>query len=223
MNCSIISPNHEELKMFFAPEIVQNASQADLVAKLMPWNVSMDGSGTNTSSPVAIVREGASGSTAYFAHASTFSEIISVHLPAYHSLQMATSVVDPTGGGNTYLGALAIALTDALYGQASYEKICKHLQVAVPKKASQTINGANQPSLQNKVSVQVVVVAMIYALIAASFAIEQNGTPTLRQEKVFTEIIEYWNGEKVIDRLEKYLAREGEMIRDQLRQIQSEP
>ena len=40
-----------------------------------------------------------------------------------------------------------------------------------------------------------VFVAMIYATIAASFVIEQNGTPELRQTKVFTEIFEEWNGE----------------------------
>lgn len=223
MHCSVVSPNHDELKMFFSPEVVQTASQADLVAKLLAWDVSRANNSHPSSLPIAIVREGANGSTAYFHSASDRGNPLSLHLPAYHNPDMASSVIDPTGGGNTYLGALAIALTDALYGQASYEEICKHLGLLVRKKGPSESDGSITWPLQDKHLVQTISIAMIYAIIAASFAIEQNGTPVLRQEKTVTEIIEYWNGEKFIDRLERYLNREGEMIKDQLRRTQFKP
>ncbi|KAK5941583.1 hypothetical protein PMZ80_005531 [Knufia obscura] len=205
VHCSIVSPNHEEIKMFFAPDFVENASQSDLVSKLMPWNFFETEIDDTASLPVAIVREGANGSTAYLCDAERVSQF---HVPAYHTQDMASSVVDPTGGGNTYLGALAIAMTDALYNQASYEKMCIFLAVPSPK--------SELPQFMQAKRLQNVAIAMIYAVIAASFAIEQNGTPQLKQEKVFTEIVEYWNGDKFNDRLERYLEREGAMIRDQL-------
>lgn len=215
-HCSIVSPNHDELKMFFVPDVVETASQADLITKLMPWDVSEDNYDHDSPPPVAIVREGASGSTAYLFSASNPRKPLEFHLPAYHTSTMAASVIDPTGGGNTYLGALAIGLTDALYGQASYQAICKHLGVSVSEKPLINSGQSIPSSTQDMFQVRSTVIAMIYALVAASFAIEQNGTPKLTQQKVFTEIIEYWNGEKFIDRLETYLQREGETIRDQL-------
>ncbi|KAK5102290.1 Double-stranded RNA-containing particles stability [Exophiala xenobiotica] len=223
MHCSVVSPNHDELKMFFSPKVVQTASQADLVAKLLAWDVSPANNSHPSSLPIAIVREGANGSTAYFHSASDRGPPPSLHLPAYHNPDMASSVIDPTGGGNTYLGALAIALTDALHGQASYDKICKHLDLLVPKKGpSEPDNPITWP-LQDKHLGQNIMIAMIYALVAASLAIEQNGTPVLQQEKASATTIEYWNGKQFIDRLERYLNRERETIKDQLRRRQFKP
>ena len=52
-----------------------------------------------------------------------------LHLRAYH--QNGVGVVDPTGGGNTYLGALAVGLTEAAdLGEAFVDErlfaFCKH-------------------------------------------------------------------------------------------------
>ena len=217
--CSIISPNHEELKMFFSPDMVQSASQADLISKLLISSSTAQNHDHSSALPVAIVREGANGSTAYFFTSVKSQPPLSIHLPAYHSSDMATDVVDPTGGGNTYLGALAIAMTNTLHDQTSYEKICKHLHLPAPRSVSKAPNGPRNGSLHDVRRVHTIVIAIIYALVAASFAIEQNGTPTLKQDKIFTENEEYWNGELFIDRVETYLIREGDVIRDQILQI----
>ncbi|KAM7204527.1 Ribokinase-like protein [Rhypophila sp. PSN 637] len=75
-------------------------------------------------------------------------------------------VVDPTGGGNTFLGGLAVALARG----KSIEEACA------------------------------------WGSVAASFAIEQVGMPTLEQA-VGGENEERWNGERVQDRLAKYMNR----------------
>jgi len=217
-HCSIISPNHDELKMFFSPVVAQDASQAHLVAKLLAWDDPTSNNSVPSPHPIAIIREGANGSTAYLHDSSDTgtSHPLSLHLPAYHTPDMAPSVTDPTGGGNTYLGALAIATTDALHDQASYQAICKHLGLPPPTGRPDTEhNGSTPQSPQGQI--QTVAIAMIYALVAAGFAIEQNGTPALRLDKSAAGTAESWNGEKFIDRLQRYLDREGEVIKDQLR------
>ncbi|KAK5074757.1 Double-stranded RNA-containing particles stability [Lithohypha guttulata] len=187
--CTIVSPNHEELKTFFNADVANNEEPALLVKRLMGWKQTHESPSTLTT---PIVREGANGSTAYFHHRHT-DTISSVHLPAYHTSEMQSLVIDPTGGGNTYLGALAIAMTDALQSQPTYALIKKNIGTA-----------------------STVATAMIYATVAASFVIEQHGVPNLDRTKVFTEIFEYWNGQSFIDRLKVYLQRESEAIKRQL-------
>lgn len=73
-------------------------------------------------------------------------------------------VVDPTGGGNTFIGGLAIGLVRS---------------------------GGN------------FVLAAAMGTVAASFAIEQIGIPTLVKERGR----ELWNGVEVQERLEEYKRR----------------
>ena len=73
-------------------------------------------------------------------------------------------MVDPTGGGNTFLGALAVAL-------------------------------ARGKTLEE---------AAAWATVAASFAIEQVGVPTLGCD---AEGRETWNGVRVDDRFEEFKTR----------------
>ncbi|KAI1468694.1 Ribokinase-like protein [Daldinia caldariorum] len=90
-------------------------------------------------------------------------------LPAYHA-GSPERVVDPTGGGNTFLGALAVAL-------------------------------ARGKSLEE---------AAAWGSVAASFAIEQVGTPTLGKAKDSGEEGgggETWNGVRVDDRFEEFKNR----------------
>jgi len=92
-------------------------------------------------------------------------------MPAYH--QSATGkVVDPTGGGNAFLGGLAVGLVrgDQSLGTVNIEE------------------------------------ASTWGAVAASFAIEQVGMPTLssnREQKTG----ELWNGESVQARLALYTDR----------------
>jgi sugar/nucleoside kinase (ribokinase family) len=83
-------------------------------------------------------------------------------IPSYH--QDGDHVVDPTGGGNTFLGAVAVALARG----KSYEE------------------------------------AAIWGCVAASFAVEQVGMPTLDRHE---DSPETWNGCNVLDRLREFEAR----------------
>ncbi|KAJ5011316.1 hypothetical protein K4K57_005803 [Colletotrichum sp. SAR 10_99] len=83
-------------------------------------------------------------------------------IPAVH--QDPTKVIDPTGGGNTFLGGLAVAL-------------------------------ARGKSVEE---------AAIWGSVAASFAIEQVGVPTLGED---ADSKETWNGVRVRDRLADFQSR----------------
>ncbi|KAM5348513.1 hypothetical protein ACJ41O_008337 [Fusarium nematophilum] len=83
-------------------------------------------------------------------------------IPAYH--RDSSKVIDPTGGGNTFLGGLGIAL-------------------------------ARGETLED---------AAIWGAVAASFAIEQVGVPTLARD---ADGREAWNGHNVEDRLREFRER----------------
>ncbi|KAM3518112.1 hypothetical protein NHJ13051_008431 [Beauveria bassiana] len=83
-------------------------------------------------------------------------------IPAYH--RDASNVVDPTGGGNTFLGGLSVAL-------------------------------ARDEDIET---------AAVWGTVAASFAIEQVGPPTLRQNDGGEET---WNGENPLARLREFQER----------------
>jgi hypothetical protein len=105
-------------------------------------------------------------------------------LPALSELALTPkshSVVDPTGGGNAFLGGFSIGLA------------------------------RGQPILE----------AVAWGSVAASFAIEQVGTPVLTKQEEFKEITEgqsqeedeqkkkgeLWNGVAVEERLKEFLKR----------------
>lgn len=85
-------------------------------------------------------------------------------IPAYHT--DASKVIDPTGGGNTFLGGMSVAL-------------------------------ARGEDLETAAS---------WGTVAASYAIEQVGVPTLSQSDDGKEL---WNGQNVHERLEEYLKRKA--------------
>lgn len=116
------------------------------------------------------------------------------HLPAYHSSQSssqeAPKVIDPTGGGNAFLGALAQCMV-------SKDTVGPHL-TGLPTEDGEEIPGGLFPSL-------------IDGTVAASFAIEQVGMPILSKDSDGQEL---WNGEKVIDRIYRYLRRNRKEIKE---------
>ncbi|OAA69071.1 MAK32-like protein [Cordyceps fumosorosea ARSEF 2679] len=83
-------------------------------------------------------------------------------IPAYH--QDAANVVDPTGGGNTFLGGLAVAL-------------------------------AREEDVET---------AAVWGTVAASFAIEQVGPPTIGKSD---DAEETWNGVNPLVRLHEFQER----------------
>lgn len=257
--CTVISPNHEELKMFFPNAISKTETQSQLVSRLMGWNTTDQAASSlpissvsNSVQPIVIVREGSNGSTAYIHSPSTSStqpQPISIHLPAYHTPEMSSSVTDPTGGGNTYLGALAIALashaTDTNNIRTNKELelpvqtiISKFTQLREKQKqhrediclrCSAEGPDINFTTTSRRLNIITMTChAMIVALIAASFAIEQNGTPHLarpngskdgasaEEQKHESESQETWNNETVAGRTREYLERHGDMIREDM-------
>lgn len=113
----------------------------------------------NTKVKAIVVRSGKDG-----CYVATNTE--SAWLPAYH--QDASKVVDPTGGGNTFLGGFSITLArSSMVDFASIKR------------------------------------AVISGAVAASFAIEQIGMPTLAGEGDR----ETWNNASVQKRLDELTRR----------------
>lgn len=190
----IVSPNADEFTSFFAADSGCTSRQL-MVEKFL---------GLRDTSPLdvaLVIREGAQGCTVY-------QGTKSLHLHAFH--HTPERVVDPTGGGNTFvsfdtlvhnsqpddvqLGALAIALT----GTASPAEnvVTRALSSAAPA-----------------VDVdQRLFFALLHATVAASYAIEQTGVP-LRADSSADDA---WNGEPYQERFMSYLQREKAYIIGQL-------
>lgn len=171
----VISPNGEELSDFFAPGD-QTIDRSKMVAALLTK------CGERPRQAV-VVRDGADGSRLYFQNHI-------VHFRAYH--QDASRVVDPTGGGNTYLGGLAMALSKAVAPEDT---------VLTQKLELLTVS----PELLSMVS------TVIHASIAASFAIEQVGTPAIDAHNG-----DIWNEESYANRWTMYVQREQAYLEQQL-------
>lgn len=109
--------------------------------------------------------------------------VVATWLPAFYEpvegLGNHPKVVDPTGGGNAFIGGLAINL--------------------VQQQKEQEERGIEHPVLD-------FVQAAAHGNITASFAIEQVGVPKM---EVTADGGEMWNGEVVETRLRRYLERCG--------------
>lgn len=182
----VMSPNAEELAGFFdATKVRKQSEMADLI---MRSGIGMDRSGA------LVVREGKDGVTIY-------TNRWSVHLPAYHTAASSNMVKDPTGGGNAYLGGLAMGLNRKVEPKTElFDELLEGTLVALQKFGS---------------SASTLLYAGIYASVAASYVIEQAGMPSLSVSADGGEGL--WNGESVASRLGKYIAREKDGIAKSLR------
>lgn len=180
----IVSPNSEELAAFFSGG---SKSLDDMAAEILEWGIGPRNGG------LLIVREGKNG-------CSTFSREHQIHLAAYHSpdQESQSRVVDPTGGGNAFLGALAMALNGDVC--PPMEETSQILALDKDSKSDQFLRS---------------ILSLAYATVAASFVIEQPGMPTHRGQG---EGIETWNGEAFQDRLKAYLTRDRAYLRRQMKQ-----
>jgi sugar/nucleoside kinase (ribokinase family) len=174
----IVSPNAEELAGFFTSEIPV-WSEEKAAKEVLAWGIGPHGNG------VLVTRQGSKGCTVYLRECQ-------FHLRAYHlsTEDQQSTVVDPTGGGNAFLGALALAMNGKVTPSMS---VLDRLLVEV------------EPHKR-------LLGALIYATIAASFVIEQPGMPLLSQKVGEKEL---WNGELFEDRLVAYLHREHDYIAQQ--------
>lgn len=219
-DCTVISPNSVELRMFFPDQLA--AAQEQLVHQLLGLDKHDN---SQSSQPHTIVREGADGCTLYITSSTKEPGSVparSIHLPAYHTttsdptaIDSAKRVSDPTGGGNTFLGALSLALilppsntnTQARTGNPRNRPVTALIQQRLNLVSRVEDSGLRNAAIQ-------LVVAAVHALIAASYAIEQNGVPSPSiSEDGATEL---WNGTSFMARTERYLDREADMIMQQM-------
>lgn len=150
----LVSPNHAELAAFFG----ETGNIEDCVDKpaIERFADVLYKSGSKSGRTKAVVvRAGKAGCLLADANGAQW-------IPAYHQSE-SSKVIDPTGGGNTFLGGLGIALAR---GRSLHE-------------------------------------AAIWGSVAASFAIEQVGVPTLTESADG----ERWNGVRVQDRLDEFLQQ----------------
>ncbi|KAK6346716.1 hypothetical protein TWF696_006830 [Orbilia brochopaga] len=166
---SIVSPNAAELGAFYGQDTTVAESRESVEANAEKW---FDhGIGPQNDGPV-IVRAGQNG--CYIR--STSGQL---WLPAYHAFP-SPHVVDPTGGGNCFIGALTVQY--ARCGDLVYSAMCAIVA------ASLAIEQVGMPSLSYRTSD------------------ESHGTPPLLP--LDKERVELWNGEEVVDRLRQYAFRD---------------
>ena len=163
----LVSPNDQELAAQYGQEMWQpDEAGHSIVSSILQRGIGQQGHG------MLVIRAGGRGCYA-------FRRGLSLTLPAYH--QQQSNVIDPTGAGNAFLGAL----TKALAGRVTpptpwFERL---------------LRDSNESTYDETVA------ALAYASVAASFIVEQAGMPSLSQE---TGDCQCWNGERLEDRLLKY-------------------
>lgn len=160
---NVFSPNHIELARLVSKEVPPIPDESFFEELCAPFFTSRDVGPPPQGT--LIVRAGDQGCFVK-------SHIEQKWLPAYYAPQdnaavtaCATKVVDTTGAGNTFLGALTVSLQMRL---------------------DDTIFAACAGN------------------VAASFAVEQVGVPTLSSSEAGTEL---WNGADVSARFQVYRAR----------------
>ena len=179
----VISPNHHELAALYRKETPTSSNSGSQSMEVQANNL-LNGFDKRAGTAV-VVRRGEQG--CYVAWNNHDSEAPGhAWYPAYHKPRgeiyqneqqiWNQKVIDPTGGGNAFLGGFCIGLL----GETKLERTNFEL-------------GA------------------IYGSIAASFAIEQLGMPSLSQAEDRKDL---WNGESVAERIWRFRAilRNTELI-----------
>ncbi|CAG8145533.1 unnamed protein product [Penicillium olsonii] len=178
----VISPNHMELGMMFdQPSWTEDSQESQaLVRRITDSGIGPDGNG------MLVIRAGKDGSYAY-------SKTCKIWLPAYHQPDVSgkTPVIDPTGAGNSFLGALAQGLVTT--GREPFQVIQSVL--------SQSENW--KKGLDSWGSYQNYPMALICATVAAGFVVEQIGVPQITEENGE----ELWNQSGFAERVRLYTQR----------------
>ncbi|KAL4895937.1 Ribokinase-like protein [Aspergillus ambiguus] len=179
----VVSPNELELGLMFGQPGWNEESQfgKDIVGRILDSGIGPDQKGH------LVIRAGKDGSYAY-------SRTQRIWLPAYHQPDTAgaAAVVDPTGAGNSFLGALA-------QGMVTMGRI--------PAIVVESILGESkffQEALKASVELDGILQALIFATVAASFVVEQIGVP---QMTTSTDGKERWNGIEFTERVRLYTQR----------------
>ncbi|KAG0155010.1 hypothetical protein PDIDSM_583 [Penicillium digitatum] len=173
----------EQDKFFAANKVVDVKSHAgqQLVQRITDSGIGPDGNG------MLVIRAGKDGSYAY-------SKSGKIWLPAYHQPDAsgATPVIDPTGAGNSFLGALAQSMVSE--GREPFQAVGSVLSNSeIWKKA-----------LESWGDYQHYPMALICATVAAGFVVEQIGVP---QIEVVGKGKELWNQTEFTERVRLYTQR----------------
>ncbi|KAL9114475.1 MAG: hypothetical protein Q9227_001556 [Pyrenula ochraceoflavens] len=175
----VVSPNELELEGLFTDVPPSNESAKAAV-------ILDSGVGSNKQG-VLVVRAGRHGCRTYYQ-----DQVI--QMPAYHmspenGAESSGMVVDPTGGGNTFLGALGMMLSDD------------------PKQPLfQNLDKTNWEQMKSRWGkFENFPTALACASVAASFAIEQTGVPQIGENEAGEEV---WNGTQFEERLHEYVSRQ---------------
>lgn len=178
----VVSPNELELGMMFDQPGWSEQSEhgRQLVRKILESGIGPEGNGH------LVIRAGKDGSYSY-------SQTQRIWLPAYHEPKSgATAVVDPTGAGNSFLGALAQGMVSEGRGPAS---VVDNILATSDEWVKEFESWGAQRH---------VLIALIFATVAAGFVVEQIGVP---QTSVSGDGQELWNGTGFKDRVRLYAER----------------
>jgi sugar/nucleoside kinase (ribokinase family) len=180
----VVSPNSLELGMMFGRLgwNEENIGDQELVRKILRSGIGPDCDGT------LVIRAGKDGSYSYSRNRK------GLWLPAYHqpdSSKSSPPVVDPTGAGNSFLGALALGLVSE--GRSPIQVIESILE------SSDTWNTIVREWGGNGQ----VPKALICATVAAGFMVEQISVPQLSPSMEE----ELWNGTSFTERVHLYTQR----------------
>lgn len=179
----VVSPNELELGMMFGRPGWNEGNQddRDLVQRILRSGIGPEGEG------VLAIRAGKDGSYSY-------TRTQRIWLPAYHEPDpsKASPVTDPTGAGNSFLGALAQGMVDAN---------------REPGKVIESTLGASEnwrKSMDSWGKYKYIPMALIFATVAAGFVVEQIGVPQVSVSKDGKEL---WNGTGFTERVRLYTQR----------------
>lgn len=179
----VVSPNELELGMMFGrPGWTEDKEEdMELVQRILKSGIGPIGKG------VLAIRAGKDGSYSY-------TQSHRIWLPAYHEPDSSkpSPVVDPTGAGNSYLGALA---------QGMVSGTREPVQVI-----EATLAGSEKwkAFLEAWGECRYIPLALICATVAAGFVVEQIGVPHISTS---TQGKELWNGSEFTERIRLYAER----------------
>ncbi|KAL4809346.1 Ribokinase-like protein [Aspergillus unguis] len=176
----VVSPNDLELGMMFGqPSWSEgSASGKDIVQSILSSGIGPQGEGH------LVIRAGKDGSYSY-------TRGLRLWLPAYHqpSASGSSPVVDPTGAGNSYLGALAQGMV------SEGREVARVLDSALATSENW------QKAIASCGKYHSIPLALVLATIAASFVVEQIGVP---RQSTSLEGKEHWNGTEFAERVRLY-------------------
>ncbi|KAE8554422.1 hypothetical protein EYB25_002961 [Talaromyces marneffei] len=179
----LVSPNELELGMMFGRSGWHESDEGDrkLVQKILESGIGPEKKGA------LVIRAGKDGSYSYAKGQK------GLWLPAYHQSEsdQVSKIVDPTGAGNSFLGALA-------QGMISKDREPCQIMDDILAKSDNWNKIKNKWGNNGQIPQ-----ALICATVAAGFVVEQIGVPTIAT----TNGYETWNGTGFSERLRNYTQR----------------